>query len=217
MTSPDSNHSTPLDLMARDIPEEAIGPKPTEDEAKQKRLDLMHRAIKRLGEIDENLRMIERAIGANMPDVLRDLPLGDACDMVSDFKLVMDQLGGDSGTIAGIKSRLSYLREVTMPEILTAAKVKTFNTDRFRVSKTTKLMASVNPEAGVHTEGEFAGQPKSWDWLRENGYGMLIKPTVNASSLSSTAKELIESGHELPEDLFRVHTKESISITKKKG
>lgn len=216
MTSASGDNSTPLDLMARDIPDEAIGPAPTEDEVKAKKLALMQRAMARLSEIDNNLQLIEKAIAANMPDVLKDLPLGDACDLVSDFKVIMDGLGGDSGTVAAIKGRLSYLREVTMPEILTAAKVKTFNTDRFRVTKTTKLMASVNPDAGFHTEGEFAGQPKAWDWLRENGHDALIKPTVNASSLSAVAKEMIENGSELPEDLFRVHTKEAISITKKR-
>ena len=45
----------------------------------------------------------------------------------------------------------------------------------------------------------------------------LVKETINASSLSSAAKELMENGHELPEDLFNVHFKDGISITRAKG
>lgn len=49
-------------------------------------------------------------------------------------------------------------------------------------------------------------------------YSSLIQPTVNSSSLSALAKELMESGGELPADMFSVHTKDGVSITKaKKG
>jgi len=48
-------------------------------------------------------------------------------------------------------------------------------------------------------------------------YGSLISETVNASSLSSLAKELLEVGKELPDHLFNVHTKDGVSITKGKG
>lgn len=48
-------------------------------------------------------------------------------------------------------------------------------------------------------------------------YSALIKPTVNASSLSSLAKELLGQGMEMPDGLFRVYSKDSVSITKGKA
>lgn len=47
-------------------------------------------------------------------------------------------------------------------------------------------------------------------------FGSLIKETVNSSSLSSLAKELMESGKSLPDAPFNVHTKDGVSITKAK-
>jgi len=54
-------------------------------------------------------------------------------------------------------------------------------------------------------------------WLRDNGHGGLIQPTVNSSTLSAFAKNLLEvEGKELPEDLFKVGTAPYTSITKAK-
>lgn len=48
-------------------------------------------------------------------------------------------------------------------------------------------------------------------------YGSLIQPTVNSSSLSALAKELVEVGQEMPPELFNVHVKDGVSITKAAG
>ncbi len=133
----------------------------------------------------------------------------------------MDNIGGDGGSVSAVKGRLTYLKQVVMIEILDAAKVKTFNTDRFRVSKTTRLNASMlkvdedgNPLV-IPDGQDYAGNPLGYKWLVDNGYESLIKPVVNASSLSATAKELIENGRELPEEFFKVHSQPDISVTKK--
>lgn len=216
MTNADNSSTTPLDQMSSMIDDAALPPQRTEDEEKARRLDTVQRGLNALRTIDERLQMIERAFGSMFPEVVKEQPLGDAVDILSDFKVLMDTIGGDGGSLAAVKKRLDYMREVTMPERLDAEKVKTFNTERFRVTKTTKIRASINPDAGYHTEGEFAGQPKAWDWLRENDLSSLIKPTVNASSLSAAAKEALENGMEFPEEFFKVHPQASVSITKKR-
>ena len=45
---------------------------------------------------------------------------------------------------------------------------------------------------------------EAFRWLRENGHGDIIKPTVNSSTGKAFAKECIKSGIQLPEDLFKV-------------
>lgn len=54
-------------------------------------------------------------------------------------------------------------------------------------------------------------------WLRENGHGGLIQPTVNAQTLGAFAKNLIEvEGKDLPDDIFKTGTSPYTSITKVK-
>lgn len=55
---------------------------------------------------------------------------------------------------------------------------------------------------------------KGFEWLRGNGHGTLITETVNSSSLSAFAKEMIEAGQELPEEIFKVSTSSYTSIRK---
>lgn len=55
-----------------------------------------------------------------------------------------------------------------------------------------------------------------YKWLRDNDYGSLITETVNSSTLSAFAKNLMETeGKELPNDLFKVGTQAFTSITKR--
>ena len=57
----------------------------------------------------------------------------------------------------------------------------------------------------------------AYAWLRSNRLGDLITETVNASTLSATAKSLLEEGSELPDDMFRTYMLPNTSITKVKG
>lgn len=50
-------------------------------------------------------------------------------------------------------------------------------------------------------------------WLRDNGYRDLIKETVNASSLSSLAREMAQGNEELPDELFHVHVQPNTLVT----
>lgn len=52
-------------------------------------------------------------------------------------------------------------------------------------------------------------------WLKSHGHEALVQETVNSSTLSAFAKNLIqEEGKELPDDLFKVSTSPYTSITK---
>jgi hypothetical protein len=52
------------------------------------------------------------------------------------------------------------------------------------------------------------------EWLRSNNAEDLIQETVNSQSLSRFAKDLIEEGRELPEDIFNVAIIPNTSRTK---
>lgn len=174
----------------------------------QDRLKRVLAVIPQFSAIYDQLDKIEHELATCLPDVVREQPLGDVVDIVSDLKLGMELLRGDGSAVVTnrVNARISYVREVTLPARFDHEKVKTFNTDRFRVTRTVNLLCGIIPDQ----------KEAAWDWLRENGLGDLIKPTVNSSSLNAAAKEQIENGKELPEELFRTHSKDGTSITKLK-
>jgi hypothetical protein len=55
----------------------------------------------------------------------------------------------------------------------------------------------------------------AYQWLSDHGFGDLIQPTVNSSSLKATMRKLIKDGKEsIPDDLFIVTPYQRASITK---
>jgi hypothetical protein len=161
------------------------------------------KAVVRLNDITEYLSLIDRAVASVLPEVIANHPLGDAVDNVSDLD---GAITAAEKALSELKGRISYSKEVSMPARMDAEKAKTFNTEKYRVTRTARVFASILSDQ----------ISAAYDWLRRNQYDALIKETVNSSSLSAAAKELMEAGRELPEDMFRVHMKDGISITKKK-
>lgn len=53
-----------------------------------------------------------------------------------------------------------------------------------------------------------------YDWLRGEGLGDLIKPTVNASTLKAMIKGRMQKGQEIPDEIIKVTPFTRASITK---
>lgn len=192
--------NTALDEMSRQVPEEQGM---TDKDDAKKRADTMAKVIVRLGEVTSRIELINQAAAPTMRDMIGKDSLGQASDQMSEFDSAVSAL---EAQVSAIKQTVQFLREVSFPERMTAEDCQTFNTEDNRITKLTKVLASV-----VSGQNEAAHA-----WLRANGYEALIKETVNSSSLSGAAKEMLENGKELPEDIFRTHFKDSISITRKK-
>ena len=206
-----TRQNTALDEVSRMVPDSATL---TDADKQAARVSLMGKVCSRTTEATERLLLISRAVvgvdadgnklpAGGLPELIADNPLGQAVDIIAQFDAVVGAL---EKATAELKSRLAYAKEVAMPTRMDDEECKTFNTDDFRVTRTARLFASI---PGDKQEAAYA-------WLRENGYEALIKETVNSSALSGAAKELMEKGEELPEDLFSTHTKDNISITRKK-
>lgn len=74
----------------------------------------------------------------------------------------------------------------------------------FRVGVSHKFVASIKT-------GE---KDRAYQWLRENGLGDLIQGTVNSSSLTASAKSLMEEKNvELPSELFNTGFVPNTSVT----
>ena len=58
---------------------------------------------------------------------------------------------------------------------------------------------------GTRVSASMPDKVAGMAWLQENGHGDMIQPTVNAASLASFAKNYtLETGMDLPEDIFKV-------------
>lgn len=194
------NKNTPLDDVSRDVSETA-GQKPGDDAAK--RVATMEKVETRLREVIERLNLIDQAVGITASPLISEHPLGEVVDITTGFADVVGEL---EEAVKKLSGRVSYIKEVSIPARMDADMVKTFNTDKNRITRTIRMFASIMPDM----------QERAFKWLRDNNLGSIIKETVNSSSLSAAAKEQMENGVELPEDIFRTHMKDGVSITKLK-
>lgn len=103
-------------------------------------------------------------------------------------------------------SALIKMKDEVLPAVFEREKIKSFTTTNgFRVTISQNYKASI-----------LSGQKEAaFEWLRKNKLGDLIVETVNAQSLSSTAKRLLEEQNkELPDTLFNAFFKASASLNK---
>lgn len=199
---------TAKDKVARDSEREEQA---SNGDMMDKRRATLDKATSRLSEQVDYLGRIDAAVAVVLFEFIAKHPLGEVLEK---FVALEDQINALEKAFKLIKEKISMVREVSFPERLEAEDMRTFTGDNGdRVSKSARVFASIVSDPTGDT------QQKAYQWLRDNELGALIKETVNSSSLSGAAKELMESGREMPEDLFKVHMKDGVSITrsKKKG
>ena len=97
------------------------------------------------------------------------------------------------------------LKTEIIPTAFDREKISTFTTSTgHRVTTSSSLKASIKPDK----------KAQAYEWLQQHGLGSLITPTVNASTLSATAQELLQEGRDLDPGLFNQFVQNNTSITK---
>lgn len=174
------------------------------------RLAAVEKATGRLIEMAEYISRIDAVVSKTLPDFITAHPIGQVLDVFVQFE---DAVGEVEKQYKAIAARVSYAREVSLPARLDADETSNFTSKDTgnRMTRTARVLASIISDP----TGEIL--KRAYKWLRDNELGPLIKETVNSSSLSAAAKELMENGKELPDDLFKLHTKDGVSITRKKA
>jgi len=94
--------------------------------------------------------------------------------------------------------------EETLCAQLEASGIESFKTNRGTFYIKTNIYASILVK----------NRPTMFEWLRENDFGSLIQETVDARTLSSTVKGLLEDGETVPEEV-NVTVKKSVGMRKK--
>lgn len=140
-------------------------------------------------------------------DKLKELTLTDLFRFFTTLKLFDDALEEVAKDVGKIKD---LLKEVKIPARVEAEGVTTqtfmHGNNKYRVT------VAENVRASLPAENRAAG----FAWLRAHDLGDLIVETVNASTLSATARTLLEEAKELDPDLFKVAIVPTTSVTKVK-
>lgn len=128
--------------------------------------------------------------------------IDDVIRAYANLREVHDILNAASKGIGNMVQVWSYN---TVPDKMNDAGVTTITVEGVgRVSLSTRVSCSMlDKEVGM-------------DWLKSNGHGDLIQPTVNSSTLGAFAKSLMAEGQELPEETFKTNVATSTSLTRSK-
>jgi hypothetical protein len=129
----------------------------------------------------------------------------DSASLADAYAGLVDRFEVITGILKPLKEEIELTKTVRIPEAFARDKVKTLTTESgYRVT------VSMNVYAGFR-EGQ---REAAYEWLRNNGMGSIIIETVNSSSLSKLARETLEAGKELPDELFNVALVPGVSKTK---
>jgi hypothetical protein len=145
------------------------------------------------GRADEIDELVKQARRGSLPDALRF------------WKLISDQYDELDKQRKRVYQAIEDMSRKTIPEMMEEQGIKTITLEdigyRFTVAQ--RYSCSMpDKEAGMA-------------WLKANGLGDLIQPTVNAQTLSSAAKKRLEDdGLEMPTDLFNTSWMAYTSATK---
>lgn len=159
--------------------------------------------------LDNIIAETEQIVGAIRLDTETVLNTGDPIEVVKHFDIL--RIAQDR-----IKTARKALEEITdalsmdqIPTLFTNRSLKTINIEGVgRCTVSYRWSASI-------LDDPKKGKQRGHDWLKANGYGDIIKPTVNAQTLAATAKELFQNEEkDLPPELFKVGQVPYTSITK---
>jgi len=134
-------------------------------------------------------------------DVVRKQATPKAVEMYVALKTLADDYDEVGKALT---ETVTELKQKTIPE-----KFETEGVSSFTTTSGYRVTVSVTPRASMKGDKLLCFQ-----WLRDNNLGDIVTETVNASTLSSVAKSMLEEGKELDPDLFLTYLQPNTSVTK---
>ena len=154
--------------------------------------------------IKQALNYLAKAV-AHAITTVEAIDPNDLNTLLKAFKLLDDQITELASLEKELKKVFEKLDKKTLPDMFQRLEIDSIKIAGYNFILSTNIFASI-PE-DKHQKG--------FDWLREQGYGALIKEAVHARSLASVVKSYIETtAIEPPEDVMSIHRQTSISIRK---
>lgn len=133
--------------------------------------------------------------------------MDDILRLSQELKDLRDHKDALSEQLKEVNARIEDT-ETALAEAMVSKEMQNFTRDGFTFYLRDQLFASAVKDR----------REELHDWLKENGYGGLVKEVVHANSLRAFVKEQLEEADELPEglrDLVNVYEKTTVGIRKK--
>jgi hypothetical protein len=178
-----------------------------EEEALADKMARFRDAIPRGGNVAaEAIAVLTRHI-QNTLDMSKELG-HKSTDLAPIYRRVRDAVENVQEVMKQFVALTEIMNKHIIPEAFERDNITTLTTSEGdRVTTTTKVFASILAE----------NREEAYEWLRNNDYGDVIKETVNASTLSSLAGELLAENKELPDDIFNTAIVPQTSLTRAKA
>ncbi len=157
--------------------------------------------------LDARTQLSELIVNAIDPQIeaIKKKKLSDALRFWYELKQLYEAL---DEVRKALGAKIEALNRNTLPEMFDEEDVKSMKVEldgglTIRFTKSQRTSCSMPDKEG------------GMQWLRENGHEGLIQETVNASTLSAFASSyIVDTGKDLPPELFRFSTMNLISATK---
>lgn len=177
--------------------------------------------------IDQFKQDMDRVVNAINAGIAHFTKVGDALEDLLNIakmnkRIPLSTLGvayfntKDAYDAADKQVKRVYHFQDALNKFLLPERMREGGTDGFRVPEIARSFSIVEK-----TSASFIDKEKGLEWLREIGQGDMIQETVNAGTLASFCRNmLLEEGREPPEDVVKVSTYSTTSMTKyrpKKG
>lgn len=152
------------------------------------------------------------ALNAELPHVidgLKGASLKDACVAYFELKKAYDGLEAQRKKLY---SQLDFLSKSVIPE-----KFEDEGIDKLQIPEVEHSFYPLRKMTASLVAGEDGTKEAAMKWLRENGLGELISETVNAGTLASAIKSMIEeTAKEPPAGVVKVNTYSTVGFSKYK-
>lgn len=132
--------------------------------------------------------------------------VGDVVDL---YKRVKDASDAIEEFSKRARKKRDLLKNVVLPSMFETEDTTSITRGGYRFTVSYNLRAGIKPNE--------AGKEPAFQWLRDHGYGDIVIETVNASTLSATAKAMADEGEELDDELFSTYIAPTTSVTKAKS
>lgn len=164
--------------------------------------------IEWLQRVTKGLQQVSAQIRADTNEVIAS---GDHVEVIKHFNVIRLAAEEIKEAREAINDMSDTLSRITIPDIIANLKERTGEKPPFNIEGVGRVTVSYRFSASMVDKELALG------WLRDNGHEGIIQETVNSSTLSAFAKNLLETdGIELPPEVFKVGTSPYTSITKAK-
>jgi hypothetical protein len=155
-----------------------------------------------LGGVVRDLNDLAVAVRRDTDEVVKT---NNHVDIIKHFNHLRIAMGSVKDAREALKQIEETLSREIIPDVMRSNEIKTTTIeDVGRVTVSYRFSCTMlDKEHGI-------------DWLKGNGHESLVQETVNSSTLSAFAKNMLEEhGKELPPEIFKVGTSPYTSITKR--